>query len=241
MSETEHEEAEEPTVTDVPEPDQDPHEPVPDEADEEDAAELEPDTGDEQDVDDDSTDDPAAQQLSAADEAGIERAFKALANEATRHANRISTIMGEDALTLQPCPRCVTSDSQRPATPGFIWPNEIVPLLPADKAAVKLSIGEGVDPEYKTSDDAYTCVKCGGLGKYKTGSHVAQQVLISCDTCNGRGWLGQRSLSSTPVSQNGPVEPVFAAVGSDEQKPTSDPWGRLPDDPHYGTLPGWER
>jgi len=239
MSEVEQDEATEPTVTDVPEPDQEPHEPVPDEADEE----AEPEAGETGDDEHDAQvgDDDQAPQAArgAGDDVEIERAFKALVKESERHANRIGAIMGEDANMLVPCPRCVTSDTQRPSTPGFIWPHEVVPLLPADKAAVKLSIGEGAEPEYKTNDDAFTCVKCDGMGKYKTGSRVNSQAFIQCDTCSGRGWVGQRSLGSQPVAQNGPVEPVMVGAGVEEPPPGADPWGRLPDDPNYGVLPGY--
>lgn len=239
MTEPQEVEQEQPNVTDVPEPDQEPHEPVPDEADtgseiNEDDAGVEGDTEPGADPTD-----PATAPVGARDDADVEKAFKSLAKEATRHANRVGEIMGEDAQLLQPCPRCVTTDPQRPAVPGFIFPAEVVPLLPEDKARVKLSIGEGAEPEFLESDDAYACTKCGGMGKYKTGSKVRNQDLIVCDTCEGRGWNGQRAFNVPAHTTNGEVTPVLAAVGADEAPSGADPWGRLPDDPNYGVLPGY--
>ena len=219
-------EPEEPQVTDVPEPDQEPHEPVPDEADEEEESEVGV-----------SPDDPVVPR----DDAEIERAFSSLQKEATRHANRISQIMGEDANMLQPCPRCVTTDPQRPATPGFIWPHEMVPLLPADKAAVKLSIGEGAEPEYRSANDAAICDACDGWGKVKTGSRVNRQDVLDCRNCDGRGWIGPRAATVSAAPNNGLGELVTVGGGGDEPRPDSDPWGRLKDDPLYGVMPGFER
>jgi len=218
-------ELEEPTVADTPEPDQEPHEPFPDEADEEEAEE----------------ETPPSESEGAADDADVEKAFKALANESTRHANRISAIMGPDAQMLVPCPRCVTTDPQRPSTPGFIWPHEVVPLLPADKAAVKLSIGEGVEPEYLKAQDAGRCGQCDGFGKVDTGSQVPTERYLKCLNCQGRGWTGSRQGASLPVTPNGAGEFEAAVVVGNEPPPGADPWGRLPDDPKFGVLPGYER
>lgn len=234
MSEPHEVDSDRPDVADVPEPDQEPHEPTEDDETAEETETTE-ETGDETEPTE------PEQPTGAADDAGVEKAFNALQKEAERHANRIGAIMGEDAQMLLTCPRCVTTDKQRPATPGFIWPHEVVPLLPADKAAVKLSIGEGAEPEYKTADDAYRCAKCDGFGKYKTGSQVNAQQFIQCDTCSGRGWIGQRSLSAAPAAQNGPPALTPVVVGADEPEPETDPWGRLRDDPNYFRLPGHER
>jgi hypothetical protein len=185
--------------------------------------------------------DPSVAPVGAVNEDGVEKAFTSLKNEATRHANRISAIMGEDAQLLKPCPRCVTSDPQRPATPGFIWPVEVVPLLPDDKAAVKLSIGEGVEPTYREAQDAARCGHCDGFGKVDTGSQVAKERYLSCLNCNGRGWTGSRQQAALPAQNNGVVEFEPVAVGAGESPPSADPWGRLPDDPMFGVLPGFER
>jgi hypothetical protein len=230
-----------PEVADVPEPDQEPGEQ--EEADDGDdgAGEAaEPEDGDRGEQGEGEPE-PLLQAAGAADDAGIEKAFNALKNEATRHANRISAIMGDDAQVLLPCPRCVTTDPQRPATPGFIWPNEIVPLLPADKAAVKLSIGEGAEPDYLKAQDAARCGQCDGLGLVDTGSQVANQRHLKCLNCQGRGWTGSRTEASLPVPQNGPTDLVTVGGPPTEPTVTADPWGRLPGDPLFGVLPGYER
>jgi len=164
----------------------------------------------------------------------MEKAMQALDKEATRHANRVSEIMGEDALILLPCPRCI------PNVPGFIWPPEQVDPTPEVKTAVKLSLGEGVDPPYKQSDRAFECGKCDGLGKVKTGSRVRGQERVQCPECAGKGWLGPLAAE---VAANPVQTPVYDAVENGDapvDRPESDPWGRLKGDPLYGVMPGFE-
>jgi hypothetical protein len=177
----------------------------------------------------------------ARDDREIEKAAKALIKLATSNANAISRIMGEDAQNLEPCPRCMGGDASMPKTPGFIWPANLVPLLPEHKAAVKLSIGEGVEPEWVQAEDASRCPKCGGRGKVKTDSFVPGQERLKCLDCNGRGWIGAREHREHEAPSNNVPEFAGVAAGAPHESPEQDPWGRLRDDPLYGVMPGFER
>jgi hypothetical protein len=184
-------------------------------------------------------DEPETQ--TARDDREIEKAAKALVKLATSNANAISRIMGEDAQNLEPCPRCMGGDASMPKTPGFIWPANLVPLLPEHKAAVKLSIGEGVEPEYRSAEDAEQCPKCGGRGKVTTGSFVGGQEKLKCLDCGGRGWIGPREHREHAPPTNSVPEFAGVAASAPHESPESDPWGRLRDDPLYGVMPGFER
>lgn len=167
----------------------------------------------------------------AASEADMEKQFKSLEREATRHANRVSEIMGDEAQAFEPCPRCI------PAIPGFIYPPSIAPVPPDVIAAVKLSMGEGGRPDYNKAPHARACDTCGGHGRVLSGSHANGQELILCPTCeNGRGWIqvgDDMPARSVGVAEGATVRPIVAP----EPLPDVDPWGREPSDPNYGRLP----
>lgn len=147
----------------------------------------------------------------------IEKATKKLEAEATRHANRISEIMGEAAQALLPCELCA------PITPGFRFP---VPVMGDALERVRIAIGLPDLSNYREAKDARTCDDCDGLGKVLTGSHVPTRDVKDCSRCKGAGWL---QVGSQP--ENGNVTGPLAAVAPPEQQATvvddsSDPWGR---------------
>lgn len=174
---------------------------------------------------------PDAPAADATTEADMEKAFKSLEAEATRHANRVSQIMGEQAQVLEPCPRCI------PAIPGFIYPPDVAPVSPDIVAAVKLSMGEGGKPDYAKAPHARACDTCNGHGRVLSGSVANGQELILCPTCdNGRGWIQVGDdIPARSLSDGAP--PTSAAVAAPEALPDVDPWGRAPTDPNYGRLP----
>lgn len=168
-------------------------------------------------------------------ESELEKGMQRLEKEASRHANRISEILGEDAQVLELCPRCM------PHIPGFIYPPHIAPPPPEVVQAVKLSIGEQPLPGYRTSTTTRICDTCDGLGRLLSGSQVPGQELIACTACpNGRGWV---------LIGEGQAEPKIALSGQTVEEPTvvgavenePDPWGRDPSNPNYGRLPQYER
>lgn len=156
-------------------------------------------------------------------EAEIERAMKALDKEATRHANRVSEIMGEDAQQLSPCPLCV------PSMAGFIFPDAI----PEDQREAVLMLFLGVPAsEYETDPLAEECETCKGEGFTTTGSKVPQYQQRPCPACIGMGfmdhtrraqWDGEQALRNPPAP---PAPLVPAYVAPSNGTPDVDAWGR---------------
>jgi len=136
-------------------------------------------------------------------EADVEKATKALTREATAHANRITKIMGEDALSLVPCELCW------PLAPGFHFPPEMAPLDDDQKAAVLAAIGMGEDaaPPLRDAEGVRMCDRCDGYGqlRYPTrNEHVKTQM---CPACAGQGYK-----ESAPDGANGSGVVTFAPL-----------------------------
>jgi hypothetical protein len=176
MSEPEEqEEPTEPTVTDVPEPDQ------PDADEDEEAAEEEPEPEPE-------TEPEAAE--GPRDDREIEKAYKAVQKENTRHNNRVSEIMGEDAQALVPCELCSHFVA------GFrlaqVPPPEIV-------GRVRAAIGLPERENLRESPYHLRCETCGGLGELLTHSFVTNQETVTCPDCQAKGFVLDPGAPS-PVS-----------------------------------------
>jgi rubrerythrin len=151
-------EAEEPTVTDVPEPDQD---------DEEGEAEQDETAASEQE--------PEA----IRSEKDIEKAFKKVQAENTRHSNRISEIMGEDAQALLPCELCS----------HFIHGFRLaVPIPPEIAERVLEAVGYAQLGKMKHSPYHEKCPTCDGMGEYLSWSMRADQRTLVCEDCRATGW-----------------------------------------------------
>lgn len=180
----------------------------------------------------------ASEELEAPSAAGLtekeaEKRFERMAGRANTFRNAISDVLGELALDLEPCPRCM------PMTPGFYYP--AAEVTPEQRVAVKLSIGELVEPEYRADKNASVCGGCNGHGKVQTGSLVPTQRVLRCEDCEGKGWIGPRAART-----QAPAAPLGATDGeglmaNTDAKPLTDPWGRTIDDPLYGIMPGFER
>jgi len=141
----------------------------------------------------------------------LEAARKKIEAENTRHNNRISEIMGEEAQSLEPCPLCSYFVG------GLRFP--VVP--PVDVVeAVRVAIGLPDLSNYHQAVNAHECGDCGGLGWVKSGSLVTENVLISCALCRGSGYLvvnesGERAVA--PAAANGHAEaPLFEGVNPDD-------------------------
>lgn len=212
------------------------------EQDEQEQGEPAPDTdGDEQEqeggLDEDSppaVPQPATEEPTGLSEKDIEKRLKALDKERDRHAARISEIMAEDALDLEPCPRCL------PFAPGFIYPPATAPVPEFQKAAVRASIGDATGEEFLPAPNARACDTCAGMGRVRSGSKAPGQELIMCPTCqNGRGWI--------QVGTDMPATPTPAAHGNGagtpeavELTPPVDPWGRPSTHPKFGVMPQFD-
>lgn len=193
-----------------------------------------PPAGGDGDVHDDDADDQA-QASAQLTEREIEKRIGSLEKEATRHANRVAEIMGDDALQLQPCPRC--------AGPfvGFHFPGDHARMSDEQRNAVLESIGENVRVELDVAEDKQACEKCHGHGRTLTGSKVPDQMALPCAHCKGYGWTyhgAPQSNGATPAAA--PVVDDRPPLADD--RPTdADPWGRLPGDVNYGVLPQYAR
>ena len=123
-------------------------------------------------------------------EKDIEKAMDKLGREAKRHRDRISEVMGEDALALLPCELCW------PPAPGFRFPQ-----IPEDqRASVMLAIGFDPDPDFRSDTQSAVCADCDGWGQVATGSKVQGQKALPCTACKGKGWRGPREARVADVA-----------------------------------------
>lgn len=133
----------------------------------------------------------------------LEAGRKKIVAENTRHANRVSEIMGDEAQFLEPCPLC------SPFVTGFIFP-QVPPPEVVDK--VRVAIGLPDLSNYQPAKHAQRCDDCAGLGVVLSGSAVPENAVISCPTCNASGFV-VRGADGTAVppaaAPNGTVEPVL--------------------------------
>lgn len=174
---------------------------------------------------------PAEPAGEAVTEKEIERVNKKLEAEASRHANRVSEIMGEAAQALVVCELCL------PHIPGFR-----PPLQPPDevKDLVRAAIGDAPVGDFNSAPAARTCDDCAGRGQVLTGSLVPEHRTKLCERCGGTGWVDTRGGASAPVAAAAPAAPPPEGSTSAEAPPDVDPWGRRRGDPDFGRMPGYQ-
>ena len=193
-------------------------------------------TGDEPEAPEEPAEEPTEPEgLHTLTEQETEKRFARIEKAATAWREKVGATLGELALDLEYCPRCL------PMVPGFVYPIAKVPIPDAQKVAVKLSLGELAPPDLRLADDAFECGKCGGYGQVLTGSRKESQKVAVCLECGGDGWTGSRKqklAQLTPEQRETMAARPDAAV---EPKALADPWGRTIDDPLYGVMPGFER
>lgn len=219
MTDTEHEgEPQEPiTAPDVDAPDT-PQEPAT--ADDDERADAEdfpaPDT---QEDDESAPEAHAAVGEPTMTEKQLEEGRQKIVRENTRHANRVSEIMGDEAQFLDPCPLCSGFVT------GFIFPQVPEPEV-VDK--VRVAIGLPDLSNYRPAKHAARCDDCDGLGVVLSGSQVQSNVVVGCPTCKSSGYVVRAPDGSAvpPVAApNGAAEPVLHE-------------GVNPDDPAVAELRG---
>lgn len=174
----------------------------------------------------------------------IDRALKRAGTATKTYRAKIAEIFGDDALGLEPCPRCL------PYALGHYWQGDTAKMTPEQLVAVKASIGEDVLPVYKADPHRRKCTGCDGWGRTATDSHVANEDVVKCEDCDGRGWRDSRRPASVtglapaplPVTNGpAPLPPIH-----DDPRAEPDPFGTPPGAPYYGVLlhlrpEGWER
>jgi hypothetical protein len=223
MSEpTEQDEATEPTVTDVPEPDQDETTEL-EEAESEQAEthDAEPESepsevteGDEGEPENVGTQASAKQQRD--EQKMVEKMFVSFDKEAERHSNRVSEIGGESAQDLLPCPMC-TPDEGQPRIPGFL-----LPIKPSDEkiANVRAAIGLAPKIDYREDPHSKACPTCGGLRSVVPAGMDAAALTLPCADCQSQGWVPTDEVRGGTRS-NGEVQQnvTFTPAGAPQLDP----------------------
>lgn len=170
-------------------------------------------------------------------EADIRKLRDRLDAEATRHSNRVSDILGEDAQHLVVCELC------EPGIPGFHWPANVQqPYSPLHEQLLAV-LRNPATSELELDPNKPACETCKGMGQIRTGSQVPTYRTLQCAACNGRGFV-----MTGAGAMNGPTSevPVPVAVGAADEAAApkdADEWGhpRLLDDgmenPNFGRMP----
>lgn len=176
--------------------------PEPDEQDEE---------GNEAEEDEQPAEEPAPEPQVGMTDKEMEASRKKLEAEDTRHRNRISEIMGEEAQFLEPCPLC-----------SHFVAGLIFPQVPSEEivAATRVAIGMPDLSNYQPAKHAHKCPDCEGLGVVLSGSLVQGNVAIECNTCHASGYVVVQQgtgelVAPTPGPTNGVTEP-FPGVNPDD-------------------------
>lgn len=227
---TEPTELEEPEVADVPEPDQEPHEPIPDEADEpgEDEAEAEAEQEREEE---------APPEASGTTPEEWERRFQRAERRAATYEKNIREIWEEDEANL------VAFSLGAMAPLGFIDLRERGRVPDEIKGAILEFLGFTREQDYEPDPNTQECRTCKGKGKTATGSHVAGKETRACPTCNGSGAEGLTVLLTTAPANGASDEPYTLAAPEELETADADSWGQpriLPDgreNPNWGRMP----
>lgn len=185
MTEPEHEdELQEPTVTDVPEPDQ----------------------GEEGEAEQAETENPDVPDPNAPvepdevrGEAEMEAAFKKIERSYKTYTRAVSNALEESANDLLPCPLC------EGAVPSFVNRHDAGQVDQETQGAVYAFLSMTPPTELRKSRLNEKCENCDGLGELLTGSRVPAWETKTCDECNGAGFTGPGNPKfSAPVER---VEP----------------------------------
>ncbi len=170
-------------------------------------------------------------------QAVMEERFKDAGSAFKSYTTRINNIFEEEALNLVECPLCSGG------VPGFLHIGDAGHVAPDTEKAVLTFMGVTQEADYQDDPEHRSCPRCAGLGKVKTGSRVANQERIVCETCKGYGYVpppvqGSNGLVPTPLV------PVLVGAEPEYTPPAdADPWGspRLLDsgleNPNYGRMP----
>jgi predicted nucleic acid-binding Zn-ribbon protein len=177
---------------------------------------------------------PTPEEPGPMSERELEQGIEKLTKEATRHANRVSEIMGDDAQLLVPCELCA------PGIPGFRWPEA---PTEEQRQAVLLAIGEAAPADLVEDPDAEQCDRCHGLGELLTGSKVETQRTRACTKCGANGWTTpeqRQAYDSTQQAKAVAAEVVPLREGQASQPtevPSVDAWGRVVGQEFFGMNP----
>ena len=156
--------------------------------------------------------------------AKLERASKT-------YLNKVADILGDDLSDFVPSPLST------PFLFGFVFNPSMVELDESVVNATKALIGDPVPPPLVQAKDAQQCPDCEGWGQQLTGSKVHPYNVERCNTCKGRGWVGERAnIAPAEVAQ---LHSVIADRSGEpaEPAPDEDAWGTPRNHPDYGKSP----
>ena len=139
---------------------------------------------------------PAAESEQAISDKEIEKVYKALERLRDSHAARVSKILGDESIDLDPCPVC--SDF----APGFVWKREVAPLDEAKVPAVRLLLGMEAQATLSEHKNFVACEACEGYGTVLTGSQKPGYETSDCPDCFGRGW-NSPGMTVPPMQTDG--------------------------------------
>ncbi len=174
----EQDELTEPSVTDVPEPDQEEHE---DEESERLATPVEVEGG----IEGDDEPEGLSQQDWEERHGKADKAFKT-------YTNAVGRIYEEEANDYFPCPLCAASPS------GFLTPADVGRFDDEVVGAVMMILGHTQPGNLKKDKYSTNCDGCDGWGITETPSHVPNQETRTCLDCKGVGYIPTQTTAAAP-------------------------------------------
>jgi hypothetical protein len=174
---------------------------------------------------------PAARGLT---EQEIEKQYRALEKEQTRHAGAITRIMGDEAPELVACPFC------EPELGGYLRMESLEHPRDEMHEAMIAVLKKPAQVSYREAPHSVQCHDCDGLGKVLSGSRVPGNETIACPTCSGAGNLVKGGTPSPvgtiyPTSEYVPSGLLHEPLEEERDEfgsPALLPDGR--DNPNYG-------
>lgn len=175
---------------------------------------------------------PVEGQTEPLTERQLNAALDKLDREAKRHRDRISEVLGEDALLLQECPLC---EAHLAGWRFARLPDE------DEWRAITAAVYGIENVSYNTAGYVQPCPDCDALGLIATGSKVPGRETVSCRACSGFGYRQEDTATPRAVVSAQPEQAGSTFAAPTEPPPDRDPWGRTRDDPNFGVLAGYER
>ena len=171
------------------------------------------------------------------DEERIE-AFKKIDRSFGTYRSSVERNLGDEVTDWLYCPLCSAG-----AVPGYFNKHDLGRIPEEVQANVKMVLGIAREQEYEPDKQVGTCTNCGGRGKTKTGSLVAEHATRTCQTCRGYGYVPPPGQTVGSPVGNG-VQPEASEITNDDlEQPDRDNWGEpkiLPDgtlNDNYGKQP----
>lgn len=160
-----------------------------------------------------------------------------------RYTKILAEELGPEFEHLTQCPLCPEW------TPGFFFPGQVAMMSDEQRIAVRLAIGDAELPSYGQDVHRHVCETCQGWGRVLTGSKRAQQDVLDCIDCQGKGYRSDQAARTLAQQQpegeivSGPW--IVPADATADEAPDTDPWGTPVGAPYFGVMlhfrpEGWE-